>query len=828
MKKKLIVIISFILVFTLVFAACGKKDDTTAGSTTDRNGGWLDQITMKVITGDSAVTQIQAGEIDIYADSLASKEDLLAINNAGLDKSTQFGLFYELTFNPAGPTFDATGKLNPFSVMEIREAMNYLIDRDYINQEVYGGGSIPKYLPITAGLPDYAKFVEMAREIESTYAYDMAKAETIITAEMETLGATKVDGKWNYNGEVVELIFLIRNDSDGTRIPIGDYISDQLEAIGFTVDRQYKSSPECSPFWIAGDPNDGGWHLYTGAWSVTGMARDVGGNFQFYYSNASGMAFTPLWQAYDLDDELYEVCEALANNTFTTLEERADLFREAIFNTIKYSYRIWLIDGASYSFWDNDVITSYDLASGVDISAMTPYTIRFKDLEGGNLTWGSSGLFVDPPNPLGGSNWTFDHQWQNFTQDYATLGNPFTGLPMKQRIESAEITIETGLPVGKTYDWVALSFQDEIQVPSDAWFDWDVNSQTFITVGDAHPEGITARRKSKVTYPATLFDDVTWHDGTPLSVADFVMGMIMIFDPSTEGSAIYDSSLSANLDSFKSTFKGMKIVSESPLVIEYYSDTYYMDAEINIASFWPDYDYGQASWYQIAIANLAEEAGETAYTANKSTEMEIEWLSLIAGPSLEILAKYNTQAQAESYIPYEATLGNYLTAEQAATAYTNLAQFYTDHGHFYSGVGPYILDRVLPVEQTLTLINNPNFADPSDKWADFSAPKMAVVEIEGKSSIKSGKSATFDVLVTFKGSAYASEELDTVKYLLYDATGAVYEVGDAVFVKEGKYEVELDGDTTTALGTGACKLEIAVVAIPVSVPSFEILEFVTE
>jgi len=272
----------------------------------------------------------------------------------------------------------------------------------------------------------------------------------------------------------------------------------------------------------------------------------------------------------------------------------------------------------------------------------------------------------------------------------------------------------------------------------------------------------------------------------------------------------------------------MKVVSESPLVIEYYSDTYYMDAEMNIAAFWPEYNYGQAAWHQIAVGNLADAAGEVAYSADKSTENEIEWLSYVGGPSLAILEKYTKQAQADSYIPFEATLGKYITASEAATRYANLEQFYTAHGHFNIGLGPYILDKVLSVEKTVTLINNPNFVDASDKWSDFSAPKMAAVEIDGKTSIKSGKSATFDLSITYKGAAYESAEISTVKYLLYDSTGTVVKVGEAELVKEGKYKVELDGATTSSLGTGACKIEIAVVAIPVSVPSFAVLEFVTE
>ena len=46
------------------------------------------------------------------------------------------------------------------------------------------------------------------------------------------------------------LIFLIRPDGDGTRKPMGDYVANQLETIGFTVDRQYKTSSEAFPIWL--------------------------------------------------------------------------------------------------------------------------------------------------------------------------------------------------------------------------------------------------------------------------------------------------------------------------------------------------------------------------------------------------------------------------------------------------------------------------------------------------------------------------------------------------------------------------------------------------
>jgi hypothetical protein len=86
---------------------------------------------------------------------------------------------------------------------------------------------------------------------------------------------------------------------------------------------------------------------------------------------------------------------------------------------------------------------------------------------------------------------------------------------------------------------------------------------------------VTARRKSTVYYQEDLFDVVTWHDGSPISMGDFLMGMILTFDRGKEASAIYDASAAPTLRSFLSSFKGVKVVSTDPLVIETYTDSFY-------------------------------------------------------------------------------------------------------------------------------------------------------------------------------------------------------------------------------------------------------------
>src|SRR6185503_10851199 len=157
--------------------------------------------------------QLQAGTIDFYSFNLAS-DSYPAIKEAGLPSTQAFGGYYGISLNPA--VFTEATRLNPFSNRKIREALNWLIDRNYINQEIYAGGSLPKFFALTTQLVEYTDLVDTARALESKYAFNPEKANEVITAEMEGMGGELVDGKWSFNGEPVNLVFLIRSDGDGT------------------------------------------------------------------------------------------------------------------------------------------------------------------------------------------------------------------------------------------------------------------------------------------------------------------------------------------------------------------------------------------------------------------------------------------------------------------------------------------------------------------------------------------------------------------------------------------------------------------------------------
>src|SRR5262249_6574501 len=182
-----------------------------------------------------------------------------------------YGNTWELTINPAGPVLQ-NGKLNPFAAASIREALNWLIDRNYIAQELCFGLARPKFLPIVSAFPDYARLADVARALELKYAHNPGKTKEVLTREMPQLGATLKDGKWWYKDTPVTITLLIRTEDIRKRL--GDYVASLLEDIGFTEELQHKSAAEAGRKRNYNDSSERKCDRITDGWISTLIARD--------------------------------------------------------------------------------------------------------------------------------------------------------------------------------------------------------------------------------------------------------------------------------------------------------------------------------------------------------------------------------------------------------------------------------------------------------------------------------------------------------------------------------------------------------------------------
>jgi peptide/nickel transport system substrate-binding protein len=652
--------------------------------------GWFDEVVFfPVADAAKAVEMMEKGDMDIYFKDISDPVLFRRVReSAALTYDFSYGLYNELTFNPVGPT-TLDGKFNPFYNPKIREAMNMLVDRQYIVDEIMGGLAIPKYVPVCNGFPDYERHKDVIKSIETKYAYNFEKAKQTIFDELsKEPGVEYKDGKWLYKGEQIVLKFVIRTED--TRKQIGDYVSGQLEKLGFKVERMYKTSREASPIWMRGNPAEGKWHIYTGGWVTTVVSRDDSDNFQFFYSPKSGMAsISPLWASYKPSPEFSELADKLAEKKFTTIDERTAWMKKAFELALQDSVRVWLVDQTAAWVRRKEINAIADYSGGYYVGIWA-FTLNRGGKTGGTVKIGSSDVLTgDAWNPIAGSNWIYDSMVSSATGMPAFLSHPKSGLPIPTGfVKSVTIEAEKGLltfqnPESK--NWLTLNFVDSVTIPSDAWYAWDVEKKKVVTAGEA---GVTKAKVKIVAEYEDIIGKFEYHDGTVMSLADWVWSWPINFERASNKSALYDEAYVGSFESWREVFKAWRIVSEHPLKIEWYTDYTNMDAELIASAY-----VGLAGpWHTTAIGVKAEEKGLLAFGQDKALKNNVEWMNYIAGPSLQILSQMVDEAITEGYIPFKELNSKYITAEEARARYNALKNWYAKYKHFWVGAGPYYLE----------------------------------------------------------------------------------------------------------------------------------------
>jgi peptide/nickel transport system substrate-binding protein len=768
-----------------------------------------------------AFEMLESGQMHVYAYGLSDPEIKKKIEAS---KNTTYALSYgniwELTINPA----EFKSGFNPFSSAPIREAINWLLDRNYIAQELNFGLARPKYVPIVSAFPDYARLADVCRAIEVKYAFDTEKARQVITKEMQALGAAQKDGRWMMKDSPVKISFLIRTED--VRKRMGDYISTQLESLGFTVDRQYKTAAEAGPIWIGSEPSEGKWHLYTGGWINTFISRDQGDVFNAYYT-PKGRPDT-LWQAYKPTKEFADISDRLARNDYKTWDERMDLMKQALEKCNQECYRVWLVDAINYFPVRKDVRIASDLAGGINGSYLWAHTARFVGDGAGKMRIGMPSILTGPWNPVAGSNWIYDTMIIRGTSADPGLPDPFTGLFLPYKVKTAEVTAQEGTPMNKTLDWIEMKYAPSIEVPGDAWLSWNSKEQRFHTVNEKHPGGLKARTKGVFKFQEDMFKR-KWHDGTTFTLADLVFGFIVSLERSMPDSPIYDEASVPAYETFAGHFRGLRIVQEDPLVVEYYSDQSFPDAEYYVFNglTLTIYPLAPAPWHALAIGVESESTKKLAFSEDKAEKFKIEKMSYIAGPSLEILDGITKKAESEGMIPYEKAMSKYVNKDQAKGRYAALRKWYEQKKHFWVGNGPFYIESVHSLEKTVVCKRFEEYREPDRKLMGYSEPRIADVQVGGPARVTIGEAAEFKIKVTFKGAAYPAKDIDFVRFLVFNSKGDVVMVANADASAEGEWTAKIPAEKSKDLKPGVNRIEVAVAPKVVSLASFGSAKFVS-
>ncbi|WP_234394453.1 ABC transporter substrate-binding protein [Thermococcus piezophilus] len=253
--------------------------------------GYADVIEYQGVQNpENVILQIAKGEYDLglFAFPAGKYQGLGAdvLSNLNLYKSASS--YNELTFNTYhDPDKDApivtVGDqvyFNPFAIREVRFAMNWLINRDYIVQNIYQGSGAPMFGCIRPSHPANKYFVPVYEALGMSTSGNEDFALKIINDALNEAAQQVAqynhtlekggDGKWYFDGQPVTIKFIIRIEDN--RKEIGLYVADLLEKkVGFTVDRLLWDRQKAGQVVFAKPPSNYEWNIYTGGWGASGL-----------------------------------------------------------------------------------------------------------------------------------------------------------------------------------------------------------------------------------------------------------------------------------------------------------------------------------------------------------------------------------------------------------------------------------------------------------------------------------------------------------------------------------------------------------------------------
>lgn len=658
-----------------------------------RTGSWVDSVLIwRVHNETTGISQLLAGEYEIYAHSLAIKSLFDAVDDdPDYWYKEAFGSWNVLRPNTYGPYFD-NGMPNPFSDYDVQAAWQKLIDREHIADDIMGGLAAPRYTALGMLSGDRLRYLNVGvapgmtntiEVIEGQYAYDDGTDPGQGLYEFrEAVTDLGVDirfdsGQLQYLDDAtwkqIEVKVAIRSD-DPQRDAIGDYVVSQLTLAGFLATPvKGDMATIYSPLVQNVDAGkNGDWTFYTGGWVSTVISRDDGDMFYWFHSDCDWLpAFFYLpgvdWDEFDLGnpqaEPFLDATADLIMLNFEDMDERQDMFDVALGEHMRRGL-IYLVDRLGFTGMSNEVDVAADLSGGVYGSWMWAFTVHFTagDIPaglpevGGDMRIALFDLLVDPWNPVDGSNTVYDMFPIRATGDMAHHPHTTTGLRIPGRLEKAEVYVPTGTPAGGTLAWVdfdatKLATDPVFIAPDTAWGSWDPLNFEPITVGDrfaADPSKKVANRVSVAYYPEGTISPTghPLHDGSEVSFADFLMYWILEYDRGMPDSGIYDEEAVSGLGSLHSDVIGVEFdtgVTGYDLVVTTWSTTFALDAELMVSGWWPNYDQGNGFWHPLAIAAILESQGGGTFGQVKANDAAFPgryWMSFITGQGIVDIAEW--------------------------------------------------------------------------------------------------------------------------------------------------------------------------------------------
>ena len=720
MKQLKIFIIILIFVFiTIIPPAFAQK------------GTYVDEIKfIQYLDENTALEEVRNGNLDMYYYRISSDRLEDSDSKDGLKVYESTGGYYSILLNPTDE-----GPFNPFSIQKVRYAVNFLVDRDLIVNELLGGYGTPMFSNYGSFSAEYLRILDVIETFQ--FRYNPSFAEKVIFEELSIKGAEKIDGVWHYENEPIEITFFIRSD-DPVRKAIGEVLSSELEEIGFTVKKEFGDLNKAYVVVYGSDPVEQKWSLYTEGWGSSGFTRyDSVALAQMYspwFSSMPGNNNPSNWN-YE-NDKLDELTQKIYSGEFNDQNERTELIKDATREGVNESVRIFLASKID-QYVVNDGVEGIINALGAGVpSRFTPINVR---TDSGTLDVGVKQIYQAAWNPIGGLGDTYSNQIWLSISDPILTGHPFSG-----KI----------IPIRATWEVETNGINSSVQVPDDA-IKWNSDLKKWEEIGT----GISA--KSKIIYDLKFNQ---WHHGPEMNMNDIIYSMYFISEwgsERTENDKTYDSDFSPQASQVLNTLKGIRIIDED--TIEVYTDFWHFDSG-EIAS-WGSV-WSSMPWEIIAAMEQIVVDGKSSFSRTESITKNINWISLII-PNDANQVKMQLNNFKENEVVPDSLVQFNLQKNFQNIRYDSSQKWINENNHAVISNGPFYLDRYSPESRMIVIksFDYGNYLFEQGKWKEFEDVKFP--------SINSVEFAQPYVLGSDEEIHVSTENSSEIHYFIVNSEGKI-------------------------------------------------------
>lgn len=817
MKRALVVLLLLVLVIpATVLAKQGPVVDTV----------YFD-ATMKEEIG---LQDTAAGKTDLFLEGV-SASTLQGLDQSVLDALELYSIpsgSWSLLFNPvpnkAPYTWEVDGNtyFNPFAIREVRFAFHWLINRQYIVDEILGGAGGPLFTPATPGQPGTYKYNLIATKLGFTPEGDEERALAEIEAAMvkaselpENKGKLiKKDGWWAYNGEPITIKFLIRVDDPNGRLLEGEYVANQIEKAGIKVDRLKWERSKCTKTVYLGDPGDYAWHLYTEGWGA-GATRSkwdhvIGQNYAPWRTYMPGGKVDGKWKY--TNDTINELSKKVTTGKNMTAEEYWDDILYVTELALKESVRISVVYQNQFFAANKERFNErfvYGLGDGVN-----QWSIRTANTKDGILKvtqFSSQGnLFMGSWDPVGvqGFSSTYINRVAQLLFDRSYIESPANADRIPNRMKHLDYGTKAHLDSNG-------EVVGDLEVPTNA-MEWDSVNEEWTEVGP----GITAQ--SYGVYEMVVGN---FHHGIPMSIADIMYADAFIEEwtrEDFEGDPYYDQNYDTYLTPYQSG-KGTIYDLKNQKVYTYMDFMWAADPTRVSGSLAPSLSVSASStgitvsWEIIeAMARMVVEGSKWSFSPNVPGRDEVDLLQQKCVQDIKVELE---KMREEAYVPK--ALRGIVPIRDAIERYNAAIKFIDQYGHAFIGNGPFYLVKYAPESNFMELkAFRDGYPYDSNYWVEFyQTPRLSVDNFEAPVMSAVGEDIELTINVSYL--VYPQDEPAPATDGDINVT-VITDNGElefsATYVSSGVWEAKIPGDKIKDLEPGTYTIMVSAV-LEGSIPS---------